>query len=180
MFLRKQWWEGICVTLMLGVGVVLLLAYAGVAPFAVERDRQIALENNPRAVDPTWEELKAFLLNDKTDELVYVKDVFMCLDFAELLHANAESAGIKAAIVTIGWVNKDIGHALNAFNTTDRGLVYIDATGSIEGSSDPYPRDKVMEMNIGDINMYQAVFPCEGCTEIGFGIDIVKSIDVQW
>lgn len=89
----------------------------------------IVLENNPAAQNPAWQELKSFLTEDKTDEKLYVPGVFMCGGFAETLHNNAEKAGIRAALVTIDFADESIGHALNAFKTTDRGLVYIDCTG---------------------------------------------------
>ncbi|MCR4393994.1 MAG: hypothetical protein NUV31_06460 [Dehalococcoidales bacterium] len=89
----------------------------------------IVLENNPAARNPVWQELKSFLAADKTDEKMYVPGVFMCGGFAETLHNNAEKAGIRAALVTVDFVDGSIGHALNAFKTTDRGLVYIDCTG---------------------------------------------------
>ena len=89
----------------------------------------IVLENNPAARNPAWQELKSFLAADKTDEKLYVPGVFMCGGFAETLHNNAEKAGIRAALVTVDFADRSIGHALNAFKTADRGLVFIDCTG---------------------------------------------------
>jgi hypothetical protein len=51
------------------------------------------------------------------------------VDFAEMLHNNAEQAGIRAAFVGINFAGKKIGHAINAFQTTDMGLVHVDCTG---------------------------------------------------
>ena len=45
------------------------------------------------------------------------------------MHNNAERAGIKAAWVGIDFEGNSRGHAINAFETTDKGLVYIDCTG---------------------------------------------------
>ena len=40
----------------------------------------------------------------------------------------AEAAGIRAAEVQVTLVGENVGHALNAFLTTDKGLVYVDDT----------------------------------------------------
>jgi hypothetical protein len=54
----------------------------------------------------------------------------ICSDFAELLHNNAEMDGIKCGYVTIDFEGQSVGHAIDAFETTDQGLVYVDDTGS--------------------------------------------------
>ena len=93
--------------------------------------KAIILDNNPAAVDPTFEELIAFIKSDPTDTSEYIADghdAYVCADFAEDVHNNAESAGIRAAWVGITFENTADGHAINAFETTDKGLVYIDCT----------------------------------------------------
>jgi len=90
---------------------------------------RVILENNPDARDPTWDQVVSFLKADKTDEMEYVAADFMCGSFAQEIHNNAEKAGIRAAWVGIDLAGEPIGHAVNAFNTTDRGLVYTDSTG---------------------------------------------------
>jgi len=89
----------------------------------------VILENNPGAVDPTWEQVVAFLKSDRTDEMDYVEGDFMCGSFAQDVHNNAEKAGIRAAWVGIDLAGEPVGHAVNAFNTTDRGLIFTDSTG---------------------------------------------------
>jgi len=71
----------------------------------------------------------SFLIADKIDENDYVTGSFMCGAFAEELHNNAEAAGIRAAWVSVYFEGESAGHALNAFYTTDRGLVYVDCIG---------------------------------------------------
>ncbi len=97
----------------------------------------IELINNPDATNPTYEELLAFLKEDSTDEHPYIDDFsvlsYVCSDFAEDVHNNAEAAGIRAAWVSIQFEGEEIGHALNAFETTDRGWVYVDCTGGNVG-----------------------------------------------
>ena len=70
----------------------------------------------------------AFILWDATDRNPYTDD-YKCGDYAEDVHNIAESMGIRAGWVGIYFVNEDAGHACNVFETTDRGLVYIDCTG---------------------------------------------------
>ena len=88
----------------------------------------IRLSENSQAADPLWSQLEEFLVQDDTDGYAYIPDSFVCADFAAMLHNRAETAGIKTAYVSIDFTEGP-AHALNAFNTTDRGLVYIDCTG---------------------------------------------------
>ena len=96
------------------------------------------LDNNEFAKDVTYSEVITFVLEDETDKVEYNYSSFVCADSAEMLHNNAEAAGIKCAYVSVsatGISNDGVpfdGHALNAFNTTDRGLIYIDSTGSMD------------------------------------------------
>jgi len=56
----------------------------------------------------------------------YVTSGYMCANFGVDLHNNAEKAGIRCAVVTIAndeWT----AHCVNGFNTTDKGMAYIDA-----------------------------------------------------
>ena len=89
----------------------------------------IELAHGEDATDVTWNELVEFLRQDATDESPYIQDLYMCGTFSELLHNSAEAAGIRAAWVSLDISGRDIGHALNAFFTTDRGLVFVDCTG---------------------------------------------------
>jgi hypothetical protein len=91
--------------------------------------KSVHLINNENAIDPTWKELKSFLFLDKTDEEPYIEGYFVCGNFAEEVHNNAEARGIRAAFVTVFFSNDFDAHALNAFQTTDKGLVYIDCEG---------------------------------------------------
>jgi hypothetical protein len=141
--------------LILLVGLVLLLANStigcGQNPRYIYENgavevggdgEPIELINNPNATNPTYAELVAFIKEDSTDEHPYrdesffpVSLLYVCSDFAQDVHNNAEVAGIRAAWVGIDVEGDDEGHALNAFDTTDRGLVYIDCTGG--GSLSP-------------------------------------------
>jgi len=66
---------------------------------------------------------------DKTDSELYSLSSYTCAEFTETLHNAAEKAGIRTAFVAIDFENDTTGHALNAFFTVDKGLVFIDNTG---------------------------------------------------
>lgn len=89
----------------------------------------IRLQQVDERRDITWNELMQFLRRDETDHSPYIRDLYMCGAFAEALYNSAAGEGIRAAWVSIDVRGRDIGHALNAFLTTDRGLVFIDCTG---------------------------------------------------
>jgi len=60
----------------------------------------------------------------------------VCSDFAEDVHNNAEAAGIRAGWAGIKFTGMEVGHAINAFETTDKGLIYIDCTNGRSRGSD--------------------------------------------
>jgi len=120
----------------------------------------IELINNSSATDPTYAMLVDFINEDPTDEGAYMdfdsdsEFAFLgrtCGDFAETLHNNAEAAGITAALVTIDFEGEEVGHALNAFETTDKGLVYIDCTGQDLGN---WIEDHFVELDKVTGNVY--------------------------
>ena len=110
--------------------------------------RPIILANNPSATDPTFAELVAFIQSDRTDSKPYIDGVFVCADFAEEVHNNAEAAGIRAGWVGISFAGAETGHAINVFETIDRGMVLIDCTGSSSDSSED-SRDMVAYIEEG-------------------------------
>jgi hypothetical protein len=115
--------------------------------------QNIVINNHRNAVDPSFKTLIKFLSEDTTENKDYVYPVYTCGDFASHLHDEAEKRGIKCGIVgvkfkteykeNISEVLKNNsyypplyssydtcrGHAFNAFNTTDMGIVYVDSTG---------------------------------------------------
>jgi hypothetical protein len=128
-------------------------------------DRPIELINASNAGDVSYSQLLVFINDDSTDQLPYIERgqselvPFVCSDFSETLHNNAEAAGIRAGYVGIDWQDGGIGHAVNVFETTDRGIVYIDCTGqSIYSQLDTWDDsvsslswDKVAYIEIGQI-----------------------------
>jgi hypothetical protein len=95
--------------------------------------RPVTLKNNPAARDPSLAELIRFIKTDQTNLITYVPGRFVCTEFAVRLHNQAEQAGLRAAVVFVTFVSGP-GHALTAFQTRDRGLVFIDCTGGTAGN----------------------------------------------
>jgi len=134
--------------------------------------------NNPAAVNPTWAQLQAFLLADRTDRNAYLPGIYVCTDFARDVHNNAERAGIRAAWVGIDFLGQDVGHALNAFKTTDRGLVFIDCTGLQPGEDGPSNRDKTVSVRLGLQYTPVPLFPEGGWYWLPMGV--VSDVEVYW
>ncbi len=79
------------------------------------------------AYDPvSWKELVAFITEDHTNWKEYQPDQYVCLNFAIELVNNAHQQQIPAWVVAVFFENEEIGHAFVAFQTADKGLVYIE------------------------------------------------------
>jgi hypothetical protein len=142
-------------------------------------DHYIVLRNNPAARNPSWAELKAFLESDQTDRRAYVTGKFTCGDFAELLHNNAEASGMRAAIVAIelrpaSMAEGTTHHSLNAFETTDKGLMYIDTTSSAQG----FYADKAVRVEVGQEYQPVSIFPQPGQMQTWPSMGRLVAIDI--
>ncbi len=97
---------------------------AEVRPWVKQSGERAILVNRPTASNPSYFQLKLFIETDLTDQHAFLPGEYTGLDFAEALHNSAERYGHRAgvAIVTMagGW------YALNVFNTTDAGIVFVD------------------------------------------------------
>ena len=72
------------------------------------------------------------------------------------------------------------GHACNAFQTTDRGLIYVDNTGT---SQDPHPSRSVKTVDqivVGDAYTPIALFPDFGWSPVYESVGIVNKIEIFW
>jgi hypothetical protein len=141
----------------------------------------IILIENPNAVNPTWDQLLNFLRSDDTDRQTYVPDSFVCGDFAQMLQNHAEEAGWRCAWVAIELSEPSASHALNAFQTTDRGLVFIDDTGATAGEDHPNNMDKRVNVTVEQSYKPVSLFPESGWKSTYQSSGIVSQIDViQW
>ena len=75
--------------------------------------------------DPTYSEMMSFLRADDTDEAEYIEDEYECTEFTTDLCNGAEEEGIRCAYVTLKFP-AGIGHTIVAFDTIDKGLIYIE------------------------------------------------------
>jgi hypothetical protein len=76
--------------------------------------------------DPTYQQMKAFLAADRTDANDYVEHNYVCEDFSVDVKAHAIQQKYRCAYVSIRFVGDNSAHAIVAFNTTDRGLIFIE------------------------------------------------------
>lgn len=81
----------------------------------------------PKAV--SYDEVVEFLKEDKTSDNEYSTN-YDCIIFTSRLKENANKIGIKCASVILDMYdsknNSRVGHAINAFDTSDKGIVYFD------------------------------------------------------
>lgn len=91
--------------------------------------------------DPTYDEMKAFLFEDTTDNNTYSVPFYMCRHFAMDVKNHATAYGIRCGYVEFYGSNKNtpgqpssewIGHAMVCFDTVDKGLIYIESQNDNE------------------------------------------------
>ena len=75
--------------------------------------------------DPTYSEMNRFITEDDTDKNEYIDGVYTCTDYAAGLNNNAVQLGYNAAYVYISYPD-GTGHAIAAFQTVDKGLIFIE------------------------------------------------------
>lgn len=112
----------------------------------------------------------------------------VCGDFAERLHNNAEMTGIRCAYVSVylsGYsdsyeygIPSDTSHALVAFDTSDKGLVYIDDTG-ITGYG-PSNCDKIVDVQVGEHYIPISLFPEVGWSSTWGDMGLIDDIFITW
>ncbi|GAG55625.1 unnamed protein product [marine sediment metagenome] len=94
--------------------------------------------------DVTYYAVKRFLRTDRTDSKKYTSN-FVCFDFAIAVKKNAFERGIRCYYVRLVFTEPP-GHAIVAFNTTDRGLVFFESQSDEEMDVDigvRYWRDNI-------------------------------------
>ena len=74
--------------------------------------------------NPAYKEMKDFLAADRSDKISYDQDEHTCTDYTTEVNNNAESRGIRCAAVYI--IYRETGHSIVAFDTTDRGLIFVE------------------------------------------------------
>jgi len=132
-------------------------------PYIKGLGSEVNLINNENAKNPTWLSLLSFLAEDETDRSTYSFS-YDCGCFTQDVHNKAELAGIRTAWVGIDF-EVGMGHALNAFKTTDKGLVFIDCTGAGFEPMFYYPFGTV---TFGDVDNWDKIAYVEIGKPLGF------------
>ena len=97
--------------------------------------------------NPTFQELRDFILRDPTSRNQFVLNQYECRHFATEVDNNAESEGLRCGFVLLCF---DQGqHAVVVFDTTDRGLIYIEP--QTDAAIDPEVGGKYQEKKIKEI-----------------------------
>ena len=104
----------------------------------------INITDNNNSVDVSYDEVLNFIKYDKSDELKY-HDGFKCGEFATMVHDHAEKCGIRAHVVVITYNDERAAHMINGFNTTDKGMIFFDSTGTMKGSKNVDKEVKLIE-----------------------------------
>ena len=119
------------------------------------------------ASDPTYAAMQTFLAADTTDSKPYVTGSYVCWNYASDVIADAAKQHIRCGFVYVEFPGS--AHAVVAFNTTDKGLVYIEPQS-----------DEVVQLKTG-VHYYQSIIPKPGYHYAQPGYDdTVKVFDVIW
>lgn len=104
--------------------------YEDAFPDGFADGREVGLSTLVGLHNPTYFEMRSFLLTDRTSTTVYDLDDNNCMDYSTIVVNNAEAVGIRAAIVLLTYepLNgvETTDHSIVAFDTTDRGLVFVE------------------------------------------------------
>ncbi len=155
-----------------------ITVYSGIQPAVTDAAGvSVTLTRNSAAQNPTWAQLESFILADKTDSNPYIMPTYTCADFARDVYDHAEAAGIRTAFVFVTFQGQTIGHALDAFVTTDEGLKYIDCTGIPPGQAGPSNNDTTVSVKPGTEYTPQFILPTDW-TVLPLGI--VSTVEIYW
>lgn len=95
------------------------------------------VNTEPKLRNPAYHEVLQLVASDRTELNTYAEGSYACAKFAADFKSNAVKAGYNCGYVFVLFPDGK-SHALNAFNTTDRGLVFIEPQS-----------DAVVSLNIG-------------------------------
>jgi hypothetical protein len=90
--------------------------------------RPTKLLKNFDSQNVTYKALKQFLCSPACEKIwqkIPVDGKYVCVDYATELHNLSEKSGIRCGVVDVLYKHGD-GHALNVFQTTDKGLIFVD------------------------------------------------------
>jgi hypothetical protein len=134
-------------TILIGVtiGLVIILGIFGIPflyneyvattptytlPFADENGNPLHITNNRSAINPTFDQVLAFLQQDDTNALA-LKDTNVGPGlWVVRLHDNAEKAGIRAGVVELKLPDEANVYSLDVFDTVDKGRIMVNPVGN--------------------------------------------------
>jgi hypothetical protein len=133
-------WVSLAIAVIVAVPIVWASVGCSNQPAILKGNGEhVKLTNNSLARDRPWQEIVDFLNGDTTDKEKPSSERGSAY-FAEMLHNRAEYRGFRTAFVVVEFEDGQT-HALNAFNTVDYGMVYIDCTG--QGTFDKTPPEGI-------------------------------------
>jgi len=137
--------------------------------FFYENLTRIHITENRNATDPVYGQLISFLADDPTEAGVYGPG-HECSSFAVELHDSAEQCYIKAHIVRVVLSNSSV-HMIVGFNTTDRGMIYVDDTGLTQEDIDRniLLADRTVNLTIGSPYIRHFISPYNCDEDPGMG-----------
>jgi hypothetical protein len=106
---RIRYSPGVTLTLLAVIVIVLGLLLA------------IPLPSTAKSVK--YSDVIRFLNKDDTYRIPFQPGEFVCWDFAKRLQKDVIGSGIRCSVVTLAWGDSDRSHVINAFATTDKGLI---------------------------------------------------------
>ena len=101
--------------------------------------------------DPSYTEMKSFIQTDKTNQNPYVEGSYVCWQYSSDVINNAFNAGYRCGFVYIALA--DSAHSIVCFNTTDKGLVFIEPQDDSEKTltvGTPYFDRSLYEVDYND------------------------------
>lgn len=120
---RRTWWRE-----MAPVETNALYALRTV-PLFDSQDKPVQLRNYHHATNVSLARLMEFIRTNPVNLATFQPGKFVCTEFGQALHNAAEAAGLRCGLVYVEF-EKGENHVLNAFETTDKGIVYVDCTGT--------------------------------------------------
>jgi hypothetical protein len=115
---------------------------------------------------------------------------YICSDFAERLHNDAEMAGIRCGYVSLDMsgysdpanlgIPANSGHACDVFQTTDKGLIYVDDTGMPADMKHPSKLTSTVKITVGQQYIPINLFPERGWQSAAQSMGTVTNMYVTW
>lgn len=114
----KQAALGVCILLFMGIFGIAHATHDQMLNYVLlPNGSPIAKIDNPNAIDVSQPSLMSFLTHCETISREYIRGEYVCINFAQDLHNEAESRGIRAGIIVEG--EAFIRHAYNVFRIDD-------------------------------------------------------------